>query len=458
VDAVALARAIGEGEVSAREVIASTLERIDAAAALKSFIYVAPRDDLERQAREIDEQRATGKLLGPLAGVPIGIKDVEDVAGMPTTYGSRLSKADAASRDSPQVARLRRAGAIVVGKTSTPEFGYSFDTKNLLVGQTLNPRDRSLAVGGSSGGSAAAVSGGLVPLATGTDGGGSIRIPAAFCGLPALKPTFGRVPLAGDSWGGLTHGGALTASLRDQARYLDVVSGPSKVDRLSLPKASNPFEDAFAETLRLGDVRALASLDLHGAEVSHEVAEAFDGALGQLERAGLRVERASSILIDVKAAFNDLAAFAEGVASQRWTDSERTLASRGYLRWCERGAQVTAAEIVAADAVRQNLFEVVEDLLAQHAIILSPTVGILPWRVGETPQRDPLEFLLTYPFNLTGHPALTIPVPGSLCGVQVVGGRFEEALLLRFGASALETLENGRDREIAADASVSVPS
>jgi len=354
---------------------------------------------------------------------------------MPTSLGSQLSDGSPARTDSPHVARLRASGAIVMGKTNTPEFAYSVHTRNRRFGETRNPADPARVVGGSSGGSAAAVAAGLVPLATGSDGGGSIRIPAAFCGLPGLKTTFGRIPAERDGWGELTQVGALTWSLRDQARYLDVAAGPAPVARLSLPRPEHSFEESLARPLELARVRAAAFATFCGAHVEEEVADAVATAIERLRDAGLDVTRAEDDLPAVAKTFTDLASYTDGVRTRGLGPAEEGDLTRGYLEWCRRGREVSIDDLVAAEDVRQRLFELVERHLLHSEFLLSPTVGILPWRLEAPPTKPPLDYLLTHPFNLTGHPALSIPLPGVLAGLQLVGRRFAEADLLRFGAA-----------------------
>ena len=435
-DAVATAEAVRAGQLSAAEVVAAALARIEESNDdLKAFVHVAPRSELERQAEALDRRRAAGEALGALAGVPVGVKDVEDAAGMPTSFGSQLSDGSPARTDSPHVARLRASGAIVMGKTNTPEFAYSVHTRNRRFGETRNPADPARVVGGSSGGSAAAVAAGLVPLATGSDGGGSIRIPAAFCGLPGLKTTFGRIPAERDGWGELTQVGALTWSLRDQARYLDVAAGPAPVARLSLPRPEHSFEESLARPLELARVRAAAFATFCGAHVEEEVADAVATAIERLRDAGLDVTRAEDDLPAVAKTFTDLASYTDGVRTRGLGPAEEGDLTRGYLEWCRRGREVSIDDLVAAEDVRQRLFELVERHLLHSEFLLSPTVGILPWRLEAPPTKPPLDYLLTHPFNLTGHPALSIPLPGVLAGLQLVGRRFAEADLLRFGAA-----------------------
>ncbi len=224
-------------------------------------------------AAEIDERIARGEPVGPLAGVPFGVKDLEDCAGMPTTHGSLLFVGEApVAEDSVHVARLRAAGAIPIGKTATPEFGTLQFTRNKSSGVTRNPWDLSRTPGGSSGGTAAAVAGGLVPFGTGSDGGGSIRIPAAFSGLVGMKPSFGRVPDPTANPGQTAVMGVEVTTVRDAAAHLDITAGPDDRDRTSLPAPTGSYLHAI-DHLDVRDLRIGWSTDLGFAIVDPEVAE-----------------------------------------------------------------------------------------------------------------------------------------------------------------------------------------
>ena len=225
---IEIATSVRRREISAVEVLESCLSAIDAGnPALNAFVHLDP-DLALRAAQAVDAQVAAGADPGALAGVPIGVKDLEDCAGMPTSHGSLLFKGrPAVAEDSVHVARLRAAGAVPVGKTAAPEFGTPAFTSTRAWGTTRNPWDLSRTPGGSSGGSAAAVAGGLVPMCTASDGGGSTRIPAAFCGLVGLKPSFGRIPHPDNSPGQTATYGALVTTVADCARHLDVVAGRS---------------------------------------------------------------------------------------------------------------------------------------------------------------------------------------------------------------------------------------
>ena len=232
VSVIALAEDVRAGRTGARELVTHALERIDALnATVNAFVALDESTALE-QAAQIDEMVAAGSDPGPLAGIPIGVKDLEDAAGFVTTHGSPVfAGGAAATADSSLVARLKAAGCIVVGKTNTPELGWKGDTDNTVFGPTHNPWNLDHSPGGSSGGSAAAIASGMVPLATGSDGGGSIRIPSSCCGLSGVKPSLGRVPSGGaepPDWQNLSTKGPMARRLADVVAALDVVVGPDR--------------------------------------------------------------------------------------------------------------------------------------------------------------------------------------------------------------------------------------
>lgn len=258
------------------------LARIEAANGdLNAFVYLDAESALAAAA-EVDAARDRGERLGPLAGVPVGVKDLEDCAGMPTSHGSLLYKdTPPVEHDSIHVARLRAAGAIPVGKTAAPEFGTVQFTRTKAWGVTRNAWDTSRTPGGSSGGSAAAVAGGLVPLCTASDGGGSTRIPAGFSGLVGMKPTYGRIPHPSADPSQTAVYGVETVTVADAARHLDIVSGPHDDDRTSLPAPGVRYEDVI-ETLATSGLRVGWSGDLGFAVVDPEVAELSRAAAERL--------------------------------------------------------------------------------------------------------------------------------------------------------------------------------
>lgn len=334
-----LADAVRRREVSAHELVVHALERIEALdPAINAFVAV-DTDRALAEAAAVDERIARGDDAGPLAGVPLAVKDAEDAAGFVTAYGS-LTRVDRppAARDSVHVARLRAAGCIVVGKTNLPEFGLRGETDNRAFGITRNPWHLDHTPGGSSGGSAAAVAAGMVPLATGSDGGGSIRIPSAACGLTGLKPSLGRVPGADadpPGWQSLTTRGPVARCAADVALALDVVVGPHPLDIRSLPaKQDSWFEAASRPQLPR---RVAWSPTLGYAEVDAEIVAICERLVDRLAAAGTEV-------VPVDAVFTSDPTVALGVLVQNYI--RRTVEP---LRDTEAWSQLDPAVVLAAE-------------------------------------------------------------------------------------------------------------
>nr|MBA2447475.1 amidase [Chloroflexota bacterium] len=238
-----LAAKIRAKEISPVEVVEAVLRRLEALNPRLNAFTLIQAEEAREQARRAEVAVLRGDDLGPLHGVPVSIKDNVPMAGKPLTYGSRLLRNNIAREDAPIVTRIAQAGGIVVGRTNTPEFAWRGSTDNRLFGETRNPWDLGRTAGGSSGGAAAAVAAGLAPLALGTDGAGSIRIPASFCGIVGHKPSFGRVPFFPSAGANelAAHAGPMTRTVRDAALFLDVLAGPDERDRFSLPATRERF-------------------------------------------------------------------------------------------------------------------------------------------------------------------------------------------------------------------------
>ncbi|HEY6395226.1 MAG TPA: amidase, partial [Candidatus Binataceae bacterium] len=234
-----LAEMIRKRQLKPSELMAATITRLESVNPKLNAFVALRAEQAMAEARALDEKIPKREELGPLAGLPFGVKDLEDAAGLPTTFGSKPFKSHMPEGDSVEVARLRAAGAIVLGKTNAPEFGYTGFTKNLIFGVTRNPWNLERTPGGSSGGSSAAISAGIVPLCTGSDGGGSIRIPACYTGCYGLKPSKGRIPetamLKMQQWNDTAVVGPLTRTVRDAAMFMDAAVGYHPSDPDSLP-------------------------------------------------------------------------------------------------------------------------------------------------------------------------------------------------------------------------------
>ena len=446
--ATELAELIRLKEVSPVEVTDAVLDRIERLnPGLGAFVTVtAEAARAEAQAAEAVITR--GEALGPLGGVPISIKDLTYTGGVRTTRGSRLYADYVPDEDAPIVERVRAAGAVVLGKTNTPEFGWKGDSDNLVFGPTRNPWDRSKTAGGSSGGAGAAVAAGLGPLALGTDGAGSIRIPAAFCEIVGLKPQLWRVPnYPASSVETLAHNGPMTRTVRDAALLLGVIAGPDERDRLSLPDAGVDWLAACEGGVR--GLRVAWSPDLGYAVVDPEVRAVAEGAARRFATdLGCAVEEAHPGFADPASAIAAL--FYGGVAANLapFSQEEHALLDPGLARaLAEETAGLTAGDMVRATTTRQALWDACRRFFARYDLLLTPTIAVPPFPPG---QEGPTEVAgrpvrrfgwtpFTYPFNLTGQPALTVPAgrtaAGLPVGLQIVGRRYDEATVLRAGAA-----------------------
>lgn len=439
-----LAADVSAKRTSARELVSAALARIDEIdSRVNAFVAV----DAERalaEAATVDARVAAGEAVGPLAGIPIGVKDLEDAAGFRTTQGSAVyADAPVATADSILVGRLKAAGCIVVGKTNTPELGHKGDTVNPLFGATNNPWDLQRSAGGSSGGSAAALAAGLVPLCTGSDGGGSIRIPAAVCGMTGMKPSLGRVPAGGPNppgWGDLSTKGPMARTARDITLALEAVVGPDPTDLRSLPMPEASWVRSLSE---LHAPRTVGwSLTLGYAQVDSEVRAICEAALQQLEALGTDV-------VDVDPVFDEdpvmpwitlaMAGNERALGHLRGTDDWARL-DAGHVRLMDAfGRRPSGTDVLAAlDACHSANVRLVE-LFHRVPLLLTPT---LAGQVGEPGAQGTIDgedtpawVAFTYPFNMTRSPAGTVCVgfteAGLPVGLQVVGPQHADVAVLR---------------------------
>ena len=435
----ALKRQLDARVISSRELVELALTRIATHADLNAVIAIQAEPALE-SAEEIDGWRARGEKLPPLAGIPALIKDVEDVKGFPTTYGSLIHRdAPAARADGSTAACLRRAGAVVLGKTNLPEFAMESFTANRLWGITHNPWRHGISPGGSSGGSAAALSAGLAPIASGGDGGGSTRIPAALCGLVGLKPTSGiighvppRLPLD------LSSSAPLAQTLIDLELLLGLLAQPAPGD----PTCVYGLIDSPDNNLLPGRVFTAPRL-VGSAEVDARVAARFDEVVPSIAEAFGRSAEPLPLPVLSDAADEDWATIyaAEDAWAAGWDelDRRRELVDERVLPWIDAGRNVALADYLAARAQRCAHVRVLDELLRDRNVILSPALtidsipadGVMPGLEG---QPVPMSYFNTAALNLTGHPALSVPageIDGIPFGVQIVGPRGSDGWLLR---------------------------
>ena len=447
-----IADQVGSRALSAREVVQAALDRIDRHdEEICAFVAVDGEAALA-DAAAIDDRIAAGEDVGALAGVPLAVKDLEDVAGFVTSRGSvAYAGGPPATSDSPLVERLRAAGCVVVGKTNTPELGWKADTVNEAFGATYNPWSLERSVGGSSGGSAAAVAAGLVPLATASDGGGSIRIPSAATGLTGFKPSLGRVPMGGDEppgWPMLSTKGVMAGRIRGVALALDSAVGPEPSDLSSLPLPEASWSRSLAE---INPPRKVAwSSNLGYGRVDSEVLAVCQAAVARLEELGTEVIVLDR-LFDTDPVQDWLALV--GACSLRSLDRFRdddTVWSRidpglvALVEWAR--TSVGPAQVIEALDTCHRLNLALVDLFHQVSLLLSPTVAGQVPRVGEPGmidgEPDVNWVAYTYPFNMTRSPAGSVcagfTADGMPVGLQVVGPQHGDVVVLR----ALALLED----------------
>lgn len=448
---VEAAASIRSGDLGAVELTQTCLDVIDRRnEALNAFVHL-DADLALAEARAVDDTVARGRIdeLGPLAGVPFGVKDLEDCAGMPTTKGSRWYVGRGpAPTDSIHVARLRAAGAIPVGKTATPEFGTWAYTASPLLGVTRNPWDPTRTPGGSSGGSAAAVSSGMVPFCTASDGGGSIRTPASFTGLPGLKPTYGRVPTAGSTH--LAQNAvifSLASTVADTALLLDVLAGPDPRDRTALPPPGLRYVDAV-DQCDLSGLRAAWSVDLGFAVVDpgvaalcEEAAHAFVDAVGaELVDRPLDLEDYIVLYSRIEGVDQFV-----GVDPDLWQHRLSELDPRVAPGW-ETTPSVTLPKLAAVEAARRRVVGQMADLFADVDLLITPmsarppfaAEGPMPTEIDGVTGHGGMAVIHGMLANLVNLPAMSLPAgltaEGLPVGLQVIGPRYREDLLLAAAA------------------------
>jgi aspartyl-tRNA(Asn)/glutamyl-tRNA(Gln) amidotransferase subunit A len=452
-----LTRLLADRKLSPVELMEATLARIDATQAkLGAFVALRDRGALLAEAKAAEERWIRGDAP-PLTGVPLGVKDLEDVAGMVTSHGSVPFQENLATRDSIQVERLRAAGAIVVGKTNAPEFGYTAITKNRLFGVTRNPWNLERTPGGSSGGSSAAIAGGVIPLTTASDGGGSVRLPASFTGCFGLKTSYGRIPHGPhDLWvmDDTSVHGPLTRTVEDAALHLDVVVGAHPLDPNSLPHPGLSYRERLRD-LPPG-LRIAYSPDLGYAAVQSDVAEvAYDASRAFLE-GGHRIEEIAGGPPEPGRDWGMVSAF-EGLARLApLLPEHESEFGRAFIDAIKSGRRMTPERWGEARRRREQLNRWCAETFGRFDLLLTPTVpydpppakGPFPAEVEGRRQPWGSVGSFTMPFNLSWHPAATVRAglsrAGLPVGLQIVGPRHRDDLVLQ-AAFAFEQARPWRD-------------
>ncbi len=450
--ATELSRLYRSRKISPLEVLRAVLERLDRVNPLVNAIVTLDREAALRQAR-----RATATLarrsatLAPLHGIPVGIKDVTPTKGMRTTFGSKLFEDHIPMEDAAVVERLKAGGAIVLGKTNTPEFAFGPNTVNAVFGATRNPWNLALSAGGSSGGSAAALATGMCPIAQGTDLGGSLRGPAALCGVVGFRTTPGLIPRYPEvlAWDSYSVEGPMARTIADAALMLSVMAGPADPrSPMSYSSDTKPFLAAVKQPSVKGS-RIAWTPDLGGlVTVDPEIASACETSAGVFRKLGARVERASPDMSDVP----DIVALTRGFLMvarhadkvDRWRDQLQA----GLVENTSQGLGMTSRDVARGELLRTQLWHRVRAFFETRDLWLTPTTAVPPFPIelphameiggkpaGKTLQRS----YLTYAFSVLGLPAISVPCgftrDGLPIGLQIVGPPRHEASVLRAAAA-----------------------
>ncbi len=440
-----MAEKIKNQELSSEEITEIIIERIEKTNPIINA-YCTTTFDLGREMAKIADERVKRNEKIPLLnGIPTSIKDLVPVKGVRTTYGSKIYEHNIPEDDAIVVKRLKDDGCVILGKTNTPEFGFKGVTDNLIFGVTPNPWDLEKTSGGSSGGAAASVVSGMGPLAQGSDGGGSIRHPACFCGAYGLKPSFGRVPIypkTSHSGQTLSVIGPIVRYVSDAALMLDVMKGPFEGDRHSLPEDHIKYFDHINEKpdkLKIG-----YTLDLGYAKVvDDEVKKAVVNSIHKFESFGWEVEEAKFKEFDPSMAFSTMWLIMFGYELKpnlkEWKDKIDT----DLVTWVEAGLRFPASSLPDAMRIRSQFYQSIYETFKNYDILLTPSTAVPAFESGITyPSKingidvTPTAWqAFTFPFNFTGHPAASIPCgwtnAGLPIGLQIVGKRFQEMLVLQ---------------------------
>jgi aspartyl-tRNA(Asn)/glutamyl-tRNA(Gln) amidotransferase subunit A len=444
--ATELARLIRTRALSPVEVTRAVLDRIDRLnPALNAYCTVTAESALDA-ARAAERAVMRAEALGPLHGVPYSIKDLTFTKGVRTMGGSFVFEHRVPDTDAPLVRRLKAAGGIMVGKTTSPEFGWKALGDSPLTGITRNPWNPAMTTGGSSAGAGAAAAAGLAPLAHGSDGAGSIRIPASFCGVYGLKPSFGRVPnwpLSNNDYS--SHNGPMTRTVADAALMLAVMAGPDDWDRTCLDAPPEDYVGRLARDLR--GARVAFSPDLDGLTVDPEVARIVRDAVRAFEDLGCIVDEVKPGFADTRELIRLMWSAHEAGNRAAFLARWRERMDAGLVACIEAGSRYSAVEYIQARDRKIAFWDTVRPLFERYEFLLTPSVSVAAFEAGRLnpphfPQHawDWFDWAsFSYPFNFTGQPAASLPAgftaAGLPVGLQIVGRRCADLAVLQASAA-----------------------
>lgn len=432
--ATEMAAEIRAGRLSAREVMQAHLARIESINPKVNAIVTLHAEEAMAAAAAADEAQARGASLGPLHGLPVAHKDLLPTRGMRTTYGSKVHENMVPTTSALVVERQQQAGAISIGKTNTPEFGAGSQTFNAVFGATRNPYDLSKTCGGSSGGSAVALATGMVPLADGTDMGGSLRCPANFCNVVGLRPSVGRVPQvpALDGWDSLSVSGPMARNVEDLALYLSVMAGPDARDPLAIAEEGTRFRAPLARDFK--GVRIAWSPGMGGLPVDKRVVRAIEAQRKVFEDLGCVVEEACPDLRDAHEVFMSLRAYAFEAGLGAVMDRHPGVLKDTIVWNIEEGRKLRAADIARANKLRTLLFQRMHRFMQTYDFIVLPVNQVPPFPIEQqyvteidgVKMESYIEWMRScYLITATMHPAISVPCgfteDGLPVGMQIVG-------------------------------------
>ena len=456
---------IASGDSSSVEVVTAHLHRIEQLNPRLNAIVTLVADQALESAREADAAQQHGSPRGPLHGLPVGIKDLVNTAGIRTTYGSPIYADNIPTEDATVVTRLQVAGAIVLGKTNTPEFGAGSHTFNPVFGATRNPYDDSRSAGGSSGGAAVALATGMLPLADGTDLGGSLRNPASFCNVVGLRPSPGIVtslPIT-DVWDPASVAGPMARSVRDVALALDVMSEHDTRAPLSPGRPAASYQSAVGEPI--AGLKIAWSRDLGGLPMQAEVARALAPQRAIFESLGCEVHDAEPDLSDADEAFDVLRALGFLANHHQKLISHRALLKDTVVWNIEAGLKLTPLRIAEAIALRSAIVQRMILFLEQFDALVLPVSQVVPFPLEHDWVREiegtAMEHYVAWQrscsrISVTSHPAISVPAgftsAGLPVGIQIVSRYRDERSLLRIAGAFEAATEAGRRRPALAPA------
>ena len=452
--AVELARLIHAKELSAREVVGAHLAQIDRVNPTVNAIVTLVADRAMAAALAADEALASGLAVGPLHGLPIAHKDLQPTRGIRTTFGSPIYRDFVPAEDSLVVERLRLAGAIVVGKTNTPEFGAGSQTFNPVFGATLNPYDRTKTCGGSSGGAAVALATGMLPIADGSDMGGSLRNPASFCNIVGMRPSPGRVPTwpAATAWSTLSVDGPMARSVADVALMLSAIAGPDSRSPIAIDEVGSRFAAPLDRDF--SGVRVAWWKNLDGVPVDRRVRDAVNVQRGVFESLGCIVDEAEPDFRDFDAVFKTVRAlaFLTGVAPR--VAGHRELVKDTILWEIDRGERLTAGEIAWAETKRTELYHRMRAFMQRYDFFVLPSTQVPAFDVNQpyvteidgVAMETYIDWMKScYYISLVGNPAISVPCgftpEGLPVGLQIVARHRDDWGLLQMA----HAFERGRE-------------